>query len=80
MSTAAIRRVSVYSGLNFNEVLKLPYAYFLLLNKESWIDSYMKTKEGQEILKNLWRLQQTGADLQAVHDYQKRGVAHGREH
>ncbi len=77
LSTASIRRVARYSGLNFNEVLNLPYAYFLLLNKESWIDSYMRSESGRELLKNLWRLQQTEVDLQAVHDYQKRGGNYG---
>ncbi len=44
----------------------LPYSYFLLLNRESWIESYEQTQEGREILKNLWRLQQTKADETAV--------------
>ena len=48
------------------------YSYFLLLNRESWIDSYNSSVEGRKILKELWTLQQTGADLEAVHAFQKR--------
>ena len=64
-----IKRISEYTGLNFNEVLNLPYSYFLLLNKESWVDSYMHSEKGMDVLKNLWRLQQTKADEKAVKKY-----------
>lgn len=50
-------------------MLDLPYSYFLLLNKESWIESYKRSKDGMEVLKNLWRLQQTKADEAAVRRY-----------
>ena len=50
----------------------MPYSYFLLLNRESWIDSYQTSKEGREILKNLWRLQQKEADERAVSDFIRR--------
>lgn len=33
----------------------------------------MQTKAGREILKALWQLQQTEADVQAIREYQKRG-------
>lgn len=69
-----IKRISEYTGLNFKEVLLLPYSYFLLLNKESWIDSYNTSIEGREVLKTLWRLKQTQADYQAIQKFQKRGV------
>lgn len=52
--------------MNFHEILNLPYSYFLLLNKESWIESYMMAEGGPEILKTLWRLQQTEPDLKKV--------------
>ena len=57
---------------NFTEVLNLPYSYFLLLNRESWIASYQASKEGREILRNLWRLQQEKADEKAVSDFIRR--------
>lgn len=63
-----MRRISRYSGLNFQEILNLPYSYFLLLNRESWIESYMMAEGGSEILKTLWRLQQTEPDLKKVRE------------
>lgn len=74
LETATLRRISKYSGLNFEEILELPYSYYLLLNKESWIDSWMQTEEGRDFLKNLWRLQQQDPDMDAVNRFQKRGV------
>ena len=75
LTTAPIRRVARYAGIDFNAVLNLPYSYFMLLNREAWIDSYMQTEQGRELLKTLWRLQQTEADVNALHDYQqKRGA------
>ncbi len=52
--------------------MHLPYSYFLLLNRESWIHSYNTSIEGREILKDLWRLQQTKADVKAIRKYQNR--------
>lgn len=66
LQTGTIKRISRYSGLNFTEVLNLPYSYFLLLNRESWIESYQASSEGREILRNIWRLQQTEADENAI--------------
>lgn len=67
-----LRRIRNYSGLNFQEILDLPYSFYLLLNKESWIDSWRNAPEGPEFLKNLWRLQQTEADVQAVRRHERR--------
>ncbi|HBV83575.1 MAG TPA: hypothetical protein DEB74_12465 [Lachnospiraceae bacterium] len=72
LKTGIMKRISRYAGLNFKEVLQLPYSYFLLLNKESWIDSYQGSTEGRKILKDLWRLSQTQADTKAVRAYQGR--------
>lgn len=72
METATVKRISEYTGLNFNEALQLPYSLFLLLGKESWIYSYNQHSETREILKNLWRLQQTEADTGAIRDFQNR--------
>ena len=66
LKTAVIKRVSDYTRFDFQKVLDLPYSYFLLLNRESWIYSFQKTKDGMEILKNLWRLQQKNCDEKAV--------------
>jgi len=70
LSTGSLARIRRYSGLNFNEILDLPYSFYLLLNKESWIDSFRGTPDGAEILKSLWRLKQTEADYQKVREYE----------
>lgn len=72
LETATIRRISQYTGMNFKETLQLPYSFFLLLSKESWIDSYNRYPETREILKNLWRLRQTEADTGAISRFQHR--------
>jgi len=69
MSTLEINRISKYSGLNFNEVLNLPYSMYLLLKKDSWVDSCGKTEEGRGFLKTLWRLQQTKADTNKIREF-----------
>ncbi|WP_404988168.1 hypothetical protein [Clostridium culturomicium] len=71
LCTSELRRISKYSGLNFNEVLDLPYSLYLLYRKESWIDSWNRTDEGREFLKTLWRLQQTKADIKKIREFQQ---------
>ncbi|MBS5927010.1 MAG: hypothetical protein KIC66_07980 [Clostridium sp.] len=75
LSTSELRRISKYTGLNFNEVLNLPYSLYLLYRKESWIDSWGKTEEGREFLKTLWRLKQTKADTRKIREFQHRKEA-----
>lgn len=73
LSTGELRRISRYSGLNFMEILNLPYPLFLLLRKDSWIDSWMQNPGGREYLKTLWRLRQTEADVAKVRKYENGG-------
>lgn len=75
LKTSILRRISQYTGFNFKEILELPYSYFLLLNKESWIASYQSGEEGLKILKDLWRLQQTESDDKAIKDFSKKAGA-----
>lgn len=49
--------------------MNLPYGAFLLYRKESWIDAMNQTKDGRDILKAIWRLQQTKADEAAIAEY-----------
>lgn len=73
MNSGEIKAISEYTRLNFNEVMKLAYPLFLLYRRDSWIYSMNKTEERREFLKTLWRLQQTKADVKAIHDFQQRG-------
>lgn len=52
--------------------MELPYSYFLLLARESWIESYNSYPETREVLKDLWRLQQTEPDLKAIDKFNHR--------
>lgn len=69
--TSTLKRIQRYSGLTFEQILDLPYSYFLLLGRDSWIDSWYQSENGREFLKDLWRLKQTKADLDAVRKFQK---------
>jgi len=70
------KAIADYSGLTIKEVQDLPMSLFLLYRRDAWIRNNMKTKEGQEFLKALWRLNQTEPDLEAVHRFKtERGGA-----
>lgn len=72
LSTAVLKRIRLYSGMSFLEILNLPYSFYLLMNKESWIDSWQSTESGREFLKTLWRLRQTSADITAIRNFEQR--------
>lgn len=72
ISTWDLKLISQYTGLNFNEVYDLPYGLYLLYLKESWINNLKQTDEGKQFLKDLWRLQQTKADLNSIRSFTNR--------
>ena len=53
--------------------MDLSYPLFLLYRKDAWIYNQRQTEDGKKFLKTLWRLQQTEADVQAIHRFQQRG-------
>jgi hypothetical protein len=71
--TFEIKRIANYTGLNFDEVLNLNYGAYMLYRKESWIDVMNQSKEGRELLKNLWRYKQTDADEDKIREFSERG-------
>ena len=72
-ATDEIKRISDYSGLNFKEVIDLPYSFYLLLRRETWIKSWEATEEGKDFLQTLWRIRQTEADSDGVEKFKKGG-------
>ncbi len=64
--------ISRYTGLNFKEILDLGISEYLLYRKESWVSNLNKTEDGRELLKTLWRLQQTEADTSAIQHFNQR--------
>lgn len=53
--------------------MELSYPLFLLYRKDAWVNGLKQSEEGRELLKTLWRLQQTEADVDAIHRFQQRG-------
>lgn len=54
--------VSDYTGLNFLEIAELDYMQYLLWRRDAFIYHYNQTEEGQEYLKNAYRMEQTKPD------------------
>lgn len=71
VTTARIKNISEYTGLNFNEVYDLAYSDFLLFSKDSWIYNLKNNENGREFLENVSRLQQTSANLDDLHNIQE---------
>lgn len=67
-----IRRVIEYSGLNFYEVLDLPYDQYLLMMKNAVLTELRSTEAGRDYLKKIERLNTTDTDdegLQNLFNY-----------
>lgn len=71
-TTSNYKRISQYTGLNFNEIDNLPFENYLLYNRDSWIDSFTHDETGLNFLKDLWRLQQTESDDSAIEEFKER--------
>lgn len=70
-STVELKRMSDYSGYTFNELINLPIGAYLLIKKDSWIESMKATPEASEVLKNIYRLQQSKPDEAAIKRFTK---------
>ena len=75
LQSSEIKAISDYTSLSFNEIMDLPLSHFLALKKDAWIHNHKQSKEGKELLKTLYRLQQTHADYEKFHQMtsKKRG-------
>lgn len=51
--------------------MNLPVSLFLLYRKDAWIYNNMRTEKGKKFLHDVWRLQQTVPDYQAIHKFQE---------
>ncbi len=72
LTTSEVKSISDYTGLTFKEVMELGISEYLLYRKECWIANLNKTEQGRELLKTLWRLQQTKADTSAIRQFNER--------
>ncbi|WP_352399381.1 hypothetical protein [Anaerotignum sp.] len=60
--TGELKKVSDYSGLNFDECLNLGMDTYKLLFRDAFIYDLKQSKEGKEYLEECWLLQQTTPD------------------
>ena len=58
--------VAEYTGLSFHEIKKLNYIEYLTYRRDAFITMLNKTENGQEYLRNAWRMEQTEPDRQAL--------------
>lgn len=58
--------VAEYTGLTFHEIDSLPYIEYLTYRRDAFITRLNKTEEGQEYLRNAWRMEQTEPDREAL--------------
>ena len=57
-----------YCGCSLFDLEKLPLPLYLVIKRDSWLESMNKTENGREILKDLWRLTKTSADLGKIRE------------
>lgn len=62
------RLVSEYTGLSFLEVAELDYLQYLVWRRDAFIHRLNQTEEGQEYLKNAYRMEQTKPDRKRLRE------------
>ena len=60
--------VSDYTGLSFLEVAELDYLQYLIWRRDAYIHALSQTEEGQEYLKNAYRMEQTKPDRKRLRE------------
>lgn len=64
--------MSEYSGLDFKKLRSLPLSLYLIIKRDSWINSMKSTEDGREVLKAIWRLNQKKADIKKIRKFNER--------
>lgn len=67
--TYDLKLVSDYSGLNFEECLKLDCITYRMLVRDAQIHRLSKTEEGQKYLEDCWILRQTKPDKKKLRQF-----------
>lgn len=60
--------MSDYTGLDFLQVAELDYLQYLIWRRDAFIDRLSQTEEGQEYLKNAYRMEQTQPDRKRLRE------------
>lgn len=71
--TKALKMVSDYTGLSFNEVIELDCYTFKVLVKDSFIEMMSKSEKGQEYLHSCWLILQTTPDKKSLRKHFGKG-------
>lgn len=66
--TSEQKRMSEYAKCSIFDLNLLPLPIYLLIKRDSWIDSMNTTESGREALKDFWRLSQTKPDLKKIRE------------
>lgn len=57
-----------YTGLSFHQIKGLNYIEYLAYKRDAFITWLNGSREGQEYLRNAWRIEQTEPDRRALRD------------
>ena len=60
--------MSDYTGLDFLQVAELDYLQYLIWRRDAYIDRLSQSEEGQEYLKNAYRMEQTQPDRKRLRE------------
>ena len=60
--------VSDYTGLSFLEVAELDFLQYLIWRRDAYIHVLSQSEEGQEYLKNAYRMEQTKPDRKRLRE------------
>ena len=60
--------MSDYTGLSFLEVAELDFLQYLIWRRDAYIHVLSQTEEGQEYLKNAYRMEQTKPDRKRLRE------------
>ena len=60
--------MSDYTGLTFLEIAELDYLQYLVWRRDAFIYRLNQTEEGQEYLKNAYRMEQTTPDRKRLRE------------
>lgn len=67
--TEELKKVSDYSGLDFDECLSLGMDTYKQLFRDAFIHDMKQSKEGKEYLEDCWLLQQTTPDKNKLKEW-----------
>lgn len=68
VESSELKAIADYTGLNFREILELPYKEYLSYRNDSWTYNLKSSDKGREFLTTLKRLNTKKADMKAIRE------------